>query len=48
MDTKKNVLEKMSSQELEKYINPNSKFVPQAVQYAYEILQSRGRKFTDE
>ncbi|CAI8748694.1 hypothetical protein [Chryseobacterium sp. IT-36CA2] len=48
MDTKKNVLEKMSSQELEKYIKPNSKFVPQAVHYAYEILQSRGRKFTDE
>lgn len=48
MDTKKNVLEKMSSLELEKYINPNSKFVPQAVQYAYEILLSRGRKFTDE
>lgn len=48
MDTKKNVLEKMSDQELEQYIKPNSKFVPQAIQYAYEILQSRGRTFTNE
>lgn len=48
MDTKKNVLEKMSSQELEKYIKPESKFIPQAVQFAYEILQSRGRTFSEE
>lgn len=48
MDTKKNVLEKMSDRELEQYIQPNSKFVPQAIQYAYEILQSRGRIFTHE
>lgn len=48
MDTKKNVLEKMSDRELEEYIKPDSKFVPQAIQYAYEILQSRGRVFTDE
>ncbi|MGH1518397.1 hypothetical protein [Chryseobacterium sp. JK1] len=48
MDTKKSALEKMSSQELEKYINPESKFVPQAVQFAHEILQSRGRTFSDQ
>lgn len=48
MHTKKNVLEKMSDRELEQYIQPNSKFVPQAIQYAYEILQSRGRIFTAE
>lgn len=48
MDTKKNVLEKMSDRELEHYIKPDSKFVPQAIQYAYEILQSRGRTFTNE
>ncbi|MBP2616330.1 hypothetical protein [Chryseobacterium jejuense] len=48
MDTKKNVLEKMSDLELEQYIKPDSKFVPQAIQYAYEILQSRGRTFTNE
>ncbi|VEH22048.1 Uncharacterised protein [Chryseobacterium nakagawai] len=48
MDTKKNVLEKMSDRELEQYIKPDSKFVPQAIQYAYEILQSRGRTFTNE
>lgn len=48
METKKNVLEKMSDRELEQYIKPDSKFVPQAIQYAYEILQSRGRIFTVE
>ncbi|QIY89175.1 hypothetical protein [Chryseobacterium gallinarum] len=48
MDTRKNVLEKMSDHELEQYIKPDSKFVPQAIQYAYEILQSRGRSFTHD
>ncbi|MEE6128245.1 hypothetical protein V2E39_12705 [Chryseobacterium arthrosphaerae] len=46
MNTKKNVLEKLSDHELEQYIKPESRFVPQAILYAYEILQSRGRKFT--
>ncbi|RTZ49636.1 hypothetical protein EJ377_04425 [Chryseobacterium arthrosphaerae] len=36
----------MSDHELEQYIKPESRFVPQAILYAYEILQSRGRKFT--
>lgn len=48
MDTQKNVLEKMSDHELEQYMKPDSKFVPQAIQYAYEILQSRGRIFTHD
>jgi len=48
MDTRKNVLEKLSDHELEQYIKPDSKFVPEATQYAYEILQSRGRVFTNE
>lgn len=48
MNTKKNVLEKMSDRELEQYIKPDSKFVPEAIQYAFEILQSRGRTFTNE
>lgn len=43
MNTKKNVLEKLSDHELEQYIKPESRFVPQAILYAYEILQSRGR-----
>lgn len=48
MNTKKNVLEKMSDRELEQYIQSDSKFVPEAIQYAFEILQSRGRTFTNE
>lgn len=48
MSTKKNILEKMSSQELEQYVKPESRFVPESIQYAYEILQSRGRTFSAE
>lgn len=48
MDTRKNVLEKLSDHELEQYIKPDSKFVPEAIQYAYEILQSRGKVFTEQ
>ncbi|ASK30257.1 hypothetical protein CEY12_09075 [Chryseobacterium sp. T16E-39] len=48
MSVNKNVLEKMSSQELEKYIKPDTKFVPQAIQYAFEILESRGKEFSPE
>lgn len=48
MSTKKNILEKMSSQELEQYVKPESRFVSESIQYAYEILQSRGRTFSAE
>ncbi|MDR2236421.1 MAG: hypothetical protein LBE92_09870 [Chryseobacterium sp.] len=48
MSTNRRVLEKMSDHELEQYIQPESRFVPEAVMYAAEILKSRGRSFTEE
>ncbi|UWX60870.1 hypothetical protein N0B40_01065 [Chryseobacterium oranimense] len=48
MSTNRNILEKMSDQELERYIKPESRFTPDAVKYASEILQSRGRVFSAE
>ncbi|WBV58429.1 hypothetical protein PFY10_08205 [Chryseobacterium daecheongense] len=48
MSVNKNVLEKMSSQELEKYIKPDTKVVPQAILYAFDILESRGKEFSPE
>ncbi|PQA90001.1 hypothetical protein B0A69_21510 [Chryseobacterium shigense] len=48
MSTNKNTLAKMSTQELEQYVKPESRFVPEAIQYAYEILQSRGKMFSPE
>ncbi|MFL9832644.1 hypothetical protein [Chryseobacterium terrae] len=48
MSVNKRILEEKSNQELEEYIKPESKFIPEANQYAYEILKSRGRIFTDE
>ena len=41
------VIEKLSDFELEKYIKPESKFVPEAIEFAYDILKQRGRIFTD-
>lgn len=42
---KKNVLEKLTDRELEKYIEEGNRFVPEANRYAFEILKSRGRIF---
>lgn len=47
MGVNKAVLEKMSSKELENYINPESKFVPEAIEYAFEILKDRGHQFNE-
>ncbi|RZJ39759.1 MAG: hypothetical protein EOO19_16490 [Chryseobacterium sp.] len=44
---KKNVLNKLSDRELENYLNPENRFVPEAVQMAFEILVERGRTFTE-
>ena len=44
---KKKALEKLSNIELEKYIKPESRFVSDAIEIAYEILKSRGRTFTE-
>ena len=48
MSVNRKLLEKKSNQELEKYIVVGNRFVPDANLYAYEILKSRGREFTDE
>jgi len=48
MSVNKRLLEQKSNQELEKYIDIGNRFVPQANLYAYEILKSRGREFTEE
>ncbi|MCS4228855.1 hypothetical protein [Sphingobacterium sp. BIGb0165] len=44
----RNVIKKLSDNELEKYIKPDSRSVADAVQYAYEILKERGRIFTPD
>ncbi|KUJ52304.1 hypothetical protein [Chryseobacterium sp. JAH] len=44
---KKNVLSKLSNKELENYLNPENRFVPEAVQIAFEILEERGRIFNE-
>ena len=41
------VIEKLSDNELEKYIRPESRFVPEAIEFAFDILKQRGRIFTE-
>ena len=44
---KRKVLEKLSDIELEKYLKPESRFVPEAIEFAFDILKQRGRIFTE-
>ena len=44
---KRKVLEKLSDSELEKYLKTESRFVPEAIQFAYEILKERGKQFSE-
>lgn len=44
----KNVLRKLSNQELEAYLKEGNRFVPEAVQFAFEILEERGRVFNEQ
>lgn len=44
----KNVLRKLSNQELEGYLKEGNRFVPEAVQAAFEILEERGRVFSEQ
>ncbi|NIF06365.1 hypothetical protein F3J23_13035 [Chryseobacterium sp. Tr-659] len=44
----KNVLRKLSDSELENYLKEGNRFVPEAVQAAFEILEERGRVFTEQ
>ncbi|MET4080865.1 putative membrane protein YiaA [Pedobacter sp. UYP30] len=46
MTVEKTVLQKKTDRELEQYILPDSAYVPQAIEYAFEILKSRGRVFS--
>lgn len=43
MSTNRNILQKISNQELENYVLLDSKPVPEDVILAYNILQSRGK-----
>ncbi|MFP8893938.1 hypothetical protein [Chryseobacterium sp. EZn1] len=43
----KNVLRKLSNLELEGYLKEGNRFVPEAVQTAFEILEERGRVFSE-
>lgn len=44
----RNVLRKLSTSELEKYVKEGNRFTPEAVQMAFEVLQEKGRNFTTE
>lgn len=44
----RNVLRKLSNQELEGYLKEGNRFVPEAVQVAFEILEERGRVFNEQ
>lgn len=48
MSVKKTVLEQKTNTELEKHIVPKNRFVPEAIRYAFEILKSRERHFSDD
>ena len=48
MSVSKKVLEEKSNQDLEKYTEVGSRFVPEANLLAFEILKKRGRIFTAE
>lgn len=45
---KKKVLQGLSDRQLERYIASDSRYVSEAVELAFEILQSRNRMFTEE
>lgn len=44
---KRNILSKLSNKELGNYLNPENRFVSEAVKMAFEILEERGRVFTE-
>jgi len=48
MRVNKNLLLQKSNEELEKYLLPNGGYVPDAIEYAFEILKERGRDFSEE
>lgn len=42
------VLEKCTDSELEDYLKEGNRFTPEAVQMAFEMLERRGRIFSEE
>lgn len=48
MSVKKSILEEKNNNELYFYIQPESRFVAQAVKYSFDILKERGEIFSDE
>ncbi len=48
MSIDKRLLEKKTNKELEEYIRPESRFLPEAIICAHEILKSRGKEFISE
>ncbi|AZA76031.1 hypothetical protein EG347_00060 [Chryseobacterium sp. G0186] len=44
----RSVLRKLPDFELEKYLKEDNRFVPEAVQMAFDILKERGRIFTEQ
>ncbi|MRM84237.1 hypothetical protein [Riemerella anatipestifer] len=47
MSIERSSLEALSDKELEEYIKEREKFTPEVSVYAYEILKSRGRDFSE-
>lgn len=45
---KKSVLRKLSDPELENYLKEGNRFTPEAVQMAFEVLEERGRNFSEQ
>ncbi|KAB1231124.1 hypothetical protein [Chryseobacterium viscerum] len=48
MKVNRSVLRKLSNKELEAYLQEGNRFVPDAVQMAFEILEERGRVFSEQ
>ena len=48
MSVDKKILQQKTNQELELYLEPNTKFVSRSIEYAFDILKSRGRQFTTQ
>jgi len=45
---KKSVLRKLSDPELENYLREGNRFTPEAVQMAFEVLEERGKTFSEQ
>lgn len=48
MSVKKSVIEQFDSKQLEKYLDPKTTYVSEAIGYAFDILKKRGRVFSPD